>query len=53
LQHRIIVRGGAFLVDSGHRQPSGRPLVDIALKVNVALVCAVFLFVGAIVFGVF
>jgi len=27
--------------------------VDIALKVNVVLVCAVFVFVGAILLGVF
>jgi hypothetical protein len=29
------------------------PLVDIALKLNVVVVCAVFLFVGAILIGAF
>ena len=31
----------------------GGPLVDIALKVNVVVVCAVFVFVGAILLGAF
>jgi hypothetical protein len=31
----------------------GAPLVDIALKLNVVVVCAVFLFVGAILIGAF
>jgi hypothetical protein len=29
------------------------PLVDIALKLNAVVVCAVFLFVGAILIGAF
>jgi hypothetical protein len=29
------------------------PLVDIALRLNVVVVCAVFVFVGAILLGVF
>jgi hypothetical protein len=36
-----------------HRQPQGGALVDIALKLNVVAVCAVFVFVGAILLGAF
>ena len=44
---------GAFLIDSACRQPTGGALVDIAVKVNVVVICAVFLFVGAILLGMF
>ena len=44
---------GVFLVDSFHRKWPWSPLVDIALKLNVVVVCAVFLFLGAILIGAF
>jgi hypothetical protein len=31
----------------------GAPLMDIALKINVVAVCAVFVFLGAIIIGAF
>jgi hypothetical protein len=37
-----------FIVN-GH----GAPLMDIALKLNVVAVCAVFVFLGAIILGAF
>jgi hypothetical protein len=42
-----------FLVDWPIVNDQGGPFVDIALKVNVVVVCAVFVFVGAILLGVF
>jgi len=36
-----------------HRQLQGRHDVDLALKLNVLAVCAVFVFVGAILLGAF
>ena len=36
-----------WVIVNGH----GAPLVDISLKLNVVVVCAVFLFVGAILIG--
>ena len=46
-------RGAFFwyncVIVNGH----GAPLVDIALKLNVVAVCAVFVFVGAIILGMF
>jgi hypothetical protein len=38
-----------WVIVNGH----GAPLVDISLKLNVVVVCAVFLFVGAILIGAF
>jgi len=41
------------LVDLSYRQLQGRHDVDLALKLNVLAVCAVFVFVGAILLGAF
>jgi len=43
----------AILLDSAYRQPQGRPLVDLTLKLNLLAMCAAFLFVGAILLGAF
>jgi hypothetical protein len=43
---------GRFLLDSAHK-PKGGTAVDLALKLNVLAVCAVFLFVGAVLLGAF
>ncbi len=42
-----------FLIDWGIVNDQRGPLVDIALKFNVVMVCAVFVFVGAILLGAF
>ena len=44
--------GGARYI-SGHRFKTGRHAVDLALKYDVLAVCAVFMFVGAILLGAF
>jgi hypothetical protein len=57
-QHSLASAGECFLprpladpLSSTSRRME--PLVDIALKLNVVVVCAVFLFVGAILIGAF
>jgi hypothetical protein len=52
-QHGWLWPSGFFLVELCHRKRPRSPLVDIALKLNVVVVCAVFLFVGAILIGAF
>jgi hypothetical protein len=42
-----------ILLSFGHRQQRGRPLVDLALKLNVLAVFAAFVFVGAVLLGAF
>ena len=39
----------SLFIVNGH----GAPLMDIALKLNVVVICAVFVFVGAIILGAF
>jgi len=36
-----------------HRQQTGRPFVDLALKLNVLAAMAAFMFVGAVLLGAF
>ena len=43
--------GGRYI--SPHRIKTGRHAVDLALKYDVLAVCAVFVFVGAILLGAF
>jgi len=43
----------AILLSFCHCPPSGRPLVDLALKLNVLAVLAAIVFVSAIVLGAF
>jgi hypothetical protein len=52
-QHEIAFQLRAFLIDFAHVNDQGGPRVDTTLKVNVVLIGAVFLFIGAIVLGVF
>ena len=42
-----------FLLIFIHQQPEGRPLVDLALKLNVLAVLAAFMFVSAVLLGAF
>jgi hypothetical protein len=49
----VALGGAAILLAFTHRQQRGRPLVEIALKMNVLAVCAAFAFVGAILLGAF
>jgi hypothetical protein len=54
LQHGYLWPAFVFLLDFVHRRwPWSPPLMDIALKINVVAVCAVFVFLGAIILGAF
>jgi hypothetical protein len=44
---------GSTLVESGHVQQRGRLHVDLALRLDVLVMCAAFAFVGAILLGAF
>jgi len=45
--------GGSVLLIFVHRQQTGRPFVDLALKLNVLAAMAAFMFVGAVLLGAF
>ena len=51
LQYGYLWPAFVFLLESlnGH----GAPLMDIALKLDVVAICAVFVFLGAIILGAF
>ena len=55
LQRNMFVSFGSpsDLLIFVHRQQSGRPLVDLALKLNVLAAMAAFMFVGAVLLGAF
>ena len=56
VRHRnmlVAFAGAPVLVDLRHGQQRGRPLVDVALKLNVLAVFAAFVFVSAILLGAF
>jgi len=45
--------GGSVLLIFVHRQQTGRPFVDLVLKLNVLAAMAAFMFVGAVLLGAF
>jgi hypothetical protein len=49
----VAFTGAPVLVGLRHGQQRGRPLVDVALKLNVLAVFAAFVFVSAILLGAF